>query len=346
MAEDKPLPPSQKKLREARKKGQVPKSRDFVSAMVTLAAIGFVIMRADHAFDRFTALIAATGDLVGQPPAEALTEIHGQLVLAAMDVIAPLLGLVVAAAVMTSIVATGGLALSLSPLAPKPQKLNPAQGVQNLVSTRSLLDVLKSLLKLALIAAIATTSIRASFAPLVQLPSCGLICAAPVLRAALYALVGASAAVLLVFGLLDFGLQRWLFMRDQRMTHSEAKNEHKETEGNPEIRRAHARERREAAHLRAGLNEATFVIVGGRFAVAMRYSKVDTKVPIAVARAEADAALDLVHDARERKLPIVHDPNTARQVFLKTPIGKRIPRELYEPVVICMNQANDMNQTT
>ena len=338
MADDKPLPPSAKKLRDARKKGQVPKSRELVSATVTLAAIAFITSCAATAFGRFVELIGSTGDLLDRPLMAALSDLAPQLFAAASQLVVPLLGLVVVSAIIASIVATGGLALSLSPLAPKPEKLNPAAGLKNLFSSSNLLDVLKSMIKLVPIVMIASESLREALTPLLRLPACGLSCANSVLTASVRTLVGASAVVYLVFGLLDLGLQRWQFMRQQRMSHSEMKNERKESEGNPEILREHRRERMASFHMRSGLSEATFVISGGGFAVAMRFSKIDAKVPIAVARAEADNLPSFLQAARQRKLPVVQDGSTARKVFEKTAIGARISRDLFEPVVLCMQQ--------
>jgi type III secretion protein U len=163
-------------------------------------------------------------------------------------------------------------------------------------------------------------------------------CSAPLLRSSLTPLVGGSLVVFLAFAIGDLLLQRWLFRRDMRMSLTDKKNEAKNTEGNPLVRKAHKRERREASSMRLGMHEATFVIAGSRVAVAMRYSVVDTRVPMLVARTEADQLLAFIRAARRRNLPIVHDSDIARALFEQVEIGKRIPRELFQPVIDCMNQ--------
>jgi type III secretion protein U len=341
-SEDKPLPPSAKKLRDARKKGQVAQSKDFVSAVVTLATIGFVAAWASGTFALFTGLINSAGNLSNEPSAVALPALSSQIVTAAANVLGPLFALLVLSAIMASVIATGGPALSIDPLIPKPQKLNPVEGFKKLFSIRGLLEVLKSVFKLGIIAAIAVEIIRNSLATLVELPSCGLGCSAPFLRASLLPLLGASAIVFLLFGFADFGLQRWLFIRNMRMSLTEMKNERKNSEGNPLIRNAHRRERRDASQLRAGMNQATFVVSGARLAVAMRYSAADTRVPISVARAEGDDVLSFIQAARKLKLPIVYEPNTARALFNKVQIGTTIPRELFQAVINCMQHADAM----
>jgi type III secretion protein U len=341
-SEDKPLPPSEKKLRDARKKGQVPQSKDFVSSMGTLAAIGFIAARVSSTFDLFAGLLDSADDLLDQPIAVALHTFSSQILVTAVNIVAPLFVLLLLSTVLASFIATGGPALSLEPLMPKPQKLNPVEGFKKLFSIRSLIELVKSLFKLVVIVTIAYFIIRDSLAALVELPSCGLECSAPFLRASLLPLVGSCVIVFLVFGFADLGLQHWLHIRDMRMSLTEQKNERKNTDGNPLIRSAHKRERREASRLRAGMNQATFVVTGARVSVAMRYDAKDTRVPMPVARAEGDDVLDFIQDARRHKLPIVHDPRTARAIFDDVQIGETIPRALLQTVIACMNEADAM----
>lgn len=342
-SEDKTLPASAKKLRDARKKGQVAKSKDLVSAAVTLAAFGFVVMQWDSIALRFTGLIDRTGELSGEPLSRALPVLVSQIGETAAMTIGPLLLFLVLAVTLSSVISTGGLVLSVDPLLPKLQKLNPAQGVKNIVSTKGLLEVLNSLLKVALVGTIAFYVVRGTLQSLVDLPTCGLGCTGLVLHGAMLPLAAAGILVFVVFGLADMFLQRWLFLREQRMSHTEKKNEHKNSEGNPLIKGAHNRERREASQTRAGLNQATFLVTGARVVVAMRYSAIDTRVPMPVARAETDDVTRFLQDARRLRLPAFHDPETARALFDKVAIGHIIPRELFQPVIMCMKHLELLN---
>lgn len=342
-SEDKSLPASAKKLRDARKKGQVAKSKDFVSATVTLAAIGFVVMQWDSIAARFTALIDRAGELSDKPLAVALPVMTSQIAETMATIVGMLLLFLVLAAMLSSVISTGGLVLSLDPLLPKLQKLNPAEGVKKIISVKGLIEVVKSLFKLVLVGVVGFAIIRSSLQGLVDLPSCGLGCTGYALRGSMLPLAAAGCVIFLVFGAGDMFLQRWLFMRDQRMSHTEKKNEHKNSEGNPLIKGAHKRERREAANKRAGLNQATFLLTGARIAVAMRYSSADTRVPMPVARAEADDVTRFVQDGRRLKLPVLHDPDIARALFEKVAIGHTIPRELFQPVIMCMKRLGMLN---
>lgn len=339
-SEEKTLPASAKKLLEARKKGQVAKSRDFVSAVVTLAAVGYVLAQWNSISARFVGLIIRTGDLSTLPLSRALPVLTSQIVQTALSVLAPLLLVVLMAAILASVIATGGLVVSFHPVIPKFEKLNPAEGMKKLFSSKGLVELVKSLFRLILLAAIAFGIIRASLQGMVDLPTCGIGCTGYALKASMLPLTGAGMLVFLASGIGDLFLQRWMFLRDQRMSHTEKKNEHKDSEGNPLIKSAHKRERREAGKRRSGLNQATFLLTGARIVVAMRYSAVDTKVPMPVGRAEHDEVTQFIQDGRRLGLPILHDPDTARALFDKVPIGQAIPRDMFQSVIMCMKSLN------
>ncbi len=337
-SEEKTLPPSAKKLREARRKGQVPKSKDFVSALVTLAAFGFVISQFPQVAARFIGLLGQAGAVADQDVATTRAElVSAAIQLFALAVI-PLLLLLVLIAIGSSVIAAGGPVFALDPIIPKLTRLNPAEGIKKIVSARGFIEVGKSLLKLVMLVTLAVTTIRGSLQAMVELPSCGLRCAGPILRGTMLPLVSAGVLLFLVVGAADLLLQRWLFRRDQRMSFTERKNEHKNTEGNPLIKGAHKRERRESAKLKSGLREATFVVTGRRVAVAMRYSTSDTRVPMPVARAGYDDVVMCVQVARKLKLPTIHDHEAARALFDKVAIGHTIPRDLFNPVIGCMKR--------
>ena len=337
-SEDKSLPASPKKLRDARKKGQVAKSKDLVSAAVSLAGFGFVITQWNAITERFTALIERTGELAAEPLNRALPVLVSEIGEVSVTTIGSLFLFLVVAVVLSSVISTGGLVLSLDPLLPKLQKINPVQGIKNIVSIKGLLEVVKSLIKLTLVGSVSFYIVRGAFQDLVDLPSCGLACTGAVLHSTMLPLAAAGIVVFVVFGVADLMLQRWLFLREQRMSHTEKKNEHKNSEGNPLIKSAHNRERREASRTRVGLKQATFLVTGARIAVAVRYSAIDTRVPVPVAHAEADDVINFLQEGRRLRLPALHDPQTARALFDKVAIGHTIPRELFQPVIMCMKQ--------
>lgn len=340
-SEEKSLPPSAKKLREARKKGEIAKSREMVTAVATVAGFGVVAARASASADRFADILRAAGDATERPFWPALRALTGRLAVLGAEVLLPLLAILFAAIVLTNLVVNGGLVASADPVKPKLERLDPIQGVKRMFSLRNLIELLKNLAKLALVLAVTVALAEAAIPALVQLPACGLRCAPPVARALPGALLAASCVLFLAVGFLDIGLQRFLFRRDMRMTRTEAKRERKEMEGDPLIKRQHRREQRAAtqSRARAGLRNATFVIRSADMAVAMRFRPPDAQVPILVARARAEAADALAEEARRLDLPLVFDPATAAAVAARLKVGSMIPKDMFNPVIACMRQA-------
>ena len=341
-SEEKTLPPSAKKLNESRKKGQVPKSRELVTAVLTVTAFGVLALRGPAAFDQLRAELGAVGSLAtDQPFSTALGTIAWQLGIVAAGVLGPLFALLVAGVVVGNIAVNGGLVLALDPVLPKLERLDPVEGFKRLFALRSLIELVKTLVKLTLVLTTAFLLLRGALAPLVQQPSCDLACAPGLLRDLLQPLLIAACLGFLVVGTLDIGIQRWLFRRDMRMTRTEQKRERKEQEGDPLLKRHHKREQRSAAQsrMRAGLRNATFVVRSGTVCCAMRFAPPDAQVPIMVARARDEAASLLTAEARRRGVPVVYNPAVAAALDGQLKVGMMITKAMFPSVIACMREA-------
>jgi len=342
-SEEKTLPASPKKLRDARKKGQVAHSREMVTAIVSVAAFGYLFFRAGALFEglRDGALVA--GATVGEPFADTAGRLATLLGMQFLWMVGPFVGALLAAAVLTNVAVNGGALASLDPVLPKLDRLDPIAGFGRLFSMRNMIEMVKSVLKVVLVGAVACLIIALSLQALVEQPSCGLGCAAPLLRGLLRPLLIAACGCFLVLGGFDIGLQRWLFGRDMRMTKTEQKRERKEMEGDPLIKRQHRREQRAALHatVRTGLRNATFIVRSGELALAFRFAKPDAMVPVLVARAVADAAPVLLEEARAAGIPVVLDADSARALS-RMKVGHMVDKEFFQSVIACMREAGVM----
>ncbi len=341
-SEEKNLPPSDKKLKDSRKKGQIPKSREMVGAVVTVVAFAVLAVRLPALSDQFLAALDATGKLApDQPFAAALPALLSPVLLATAGLLGPLLLLLVAAGIVTNIVVNGGLVVAFDPLMPQMSRLNPAEGFQRLFALRNIIELVKTLAKLALTVTTAYLLLRGTLSPLVEEPSCGLACAPAMLRGLLQPLLIAACLGFLVIGACDIGIQRWLFQRDMRMTRSEQKRERKEQHGDPQIIRHNKMERRQSAssRMRAGLRNATFVVRSAEVSCAMRFAQPDAGVPILVARAKAEMAGQLVEEARRRDIPVIYDPALAALLDGQLKVGMMITKAMFPPVIACMRSA-------
>jgi type III secretion protein U len=337
-SEEKTLPPSAKKLVEARKKGQIAHSKEMVTAVVSLAAFGYLFIRLPSIFSFLEDGLLAVPDALALPLDQAVPAVAGRLGTDLLWSITPLIGLVVAAAVLGNVVVNGGLLSALDPVLPKMERLNPIDGFKRIFAVKSLIELLKSVLKLLVVGVLTALTLGQALQALVELPSCSLACAGPAFGGLMQRLILTVSAFFLILGGLDIGLQRWLFRREMRMTKTEQKRERKDSEGNPTIKRSRSRDRR-IGGAKTGLRNATFVIRSADAALALRFAPSDAKVPVLVARGLQDGALPLIDEARTLGLPIVFDAEAAAAIATRLKIGDMIRQDMFQAVIACMHEA-------
>lgn len=340
-SEEKTLPPTPRKLRQARRRGEVARSKELVTAVVTLTAFGTLGFTVPRAFERFGDVLRTAAALEDHPFGAALRLLLPRLAWAGLEALGPLLVLVVGIAALTGIASNGGLVFAAGQVAPKFERLDPVKGFGRLFQLRSLVELAKNGLKLAVVGGVCTLLLRDAAGALMQQPACGLPCVPSVMRDALLPLLAGCCGAFLALGLLDVVMQRWLFRRDMRMTRSEHKRDRKDSEGNSELLAQRKRERREDAQLgaRTGLRHATFVIQSMDTALAFRYVRGDTNVPILVARASKENASKLATKARRSGLPIVFDPDAVATIACVAQMSRMIPRTAFVPIIRCMKEA-------
>ena len=339
-SEERNLQPTPRKLRQARRRGEIARSKELVTAVTTAAAFGTLALTLPRAFDRFADTLRTTAALEGEPFIVALRLLAPRVAWAGLEVLGPLLVLVVGAALLAGIVGNGGLVFAAGQVAPKLERLDPVKGLGRLFKLRSLVELLKSAVKLAVVLGVSAIMLRQAVGALVQQPACGLACLPGILREALLPLLGGCCGAFFLLGLFDVALQRWLFRRDQRMTRSEQKRDRKDSEGNPELQARRKRERQQDAQLgaRTGMRHATFVVRSRSEALAFRYVRGDTNVPVLVARAKVQGAPEFAAEARRRGLPVVFDQEAAAAAST-VQVGRMIPRTAFAPLIRCMREA-------
>jgi type III secretion protein U len=343
-SEEKTLPASDKKLRDARRKGQVPHSKDFVSALTFVAVIGCVLLGWPGTMDQIRRLI----DVVATAGARPFTDVAAQA-LAIVGTVLLRLSLLLAAAITVAAAlggtaATSGPVFSFEPLQPKLERINPVEGLKRLFSVKGLIEFLKLLLKVVILAPILWLVLRGTVQAFFEGPACGVGCLGPMLLAAVTALLRPSAVCLIVFGILDLILQRRLFLREMRMTQTEAKREHKNMEGDPHIRHAQQRLRRQLAgrSVRIGLRHATFAVFDRQQIVALRFKPDEMSAPFVVAKGRGENAMRMIADTRRRYVAIAED-KTLTALLYRQEIGTPIQVELFGPVATAMRQSGAMD---
>ena len=323
-----------KRLRDARKKGQVSNSRDMVLAATTSVALLYLWFGAAWINEKLQRLLTLPGETYGLPFEQAAGLLAAEAMDAMVGILVPLLVIVLLMAFVTSMIVIGGLVISGEPIKPNLSRIDPISGFTKIFSLRNLIEFLKSLIKVTLMAAIITAVSLVGLDALVKVPLCGVGCASAVFGALTKPVIAIAIILLLFFGLLDIGVQRWLFLRDMRMTKTELKRERKDLEGDPQIRSARRREQRAIAGGAAvGVRHATLILTDGYgIAVGLRYVRNETPVPLIVCKGRKDKARDIVNAAQRQGTPLVADAGLAETLSKGTPMGSAVPEALFKEV--------------
>jgi len=333
--ESKTEAPSQRRLDEARREGDVVRSPD-VSAFATLAAAAAVAILGGGAIAH--GLAARLLPFIAHPDLFDLSGRGGPLLLGQVVQAAAPAGVVLLAAAAAGAAGSliqHGLLWVPKKLAPDASKLNPIKGLERLFGVDGLVAFAKSLAKLMMIAATTWWVLKPRASALQGLvaldPAALLPFAAELLRALLL-------AVLVVLGVtagLDWLWQRQRYMQRLRMSREELKQDAKETDGDPHIkaRLKQLRAARAKSRMMQAVPKATVVIANPtHYAVALRYVQGETAAPLCVAKGVDSLALRIREVAEGAAVPVVEDPPLARALYAAMNVDEAIPREHYEAV--------------
>lgn len=334
MSDEKTEKPTQKRLRDAKKKGQHAKSQDVTAAVVLLAVTVCLAAAASMTAGRLAAVVSRLLDDLGQ--VRGSTELMPSLVAIAGEGILCILPFVFTAlfAGIAGSAMQVGLNFSMEPVTPKFDKLNPAQGLKKIFSMKSVIELVKTIVKAAAMVAVlwkVITGLLPALMSSAYLPPASI--AAAGWDAVLHLVFGALVLFLIV-GPLDFGIQKFQFLKDQRMSKDEVKREHKESEGDPQLkgkRKQIAREIANSAPKQTVPGASVVVTNPTHYAVALRYVPGETAVPIVVAKGVDEEAAVIRQLAQEHRVPIVADPPLARALYT-LPLHDPIPERMFEAV--------------
>ena len=246
----------------------------------------------------------------------------------------PFLGLV-ALVIVIALAAQGGVTLTAEPLRPKFERISPKAGFKRLLSTQSLVDTAKAVLRLVALSLLMWQIMAGEIARFLTGTSRSPVPAGHELGAALLLLVRLAALLGLVVGIGDYAYQRWKVGKQLKMTKDEVKRENKNTEGDPMLRgrrrQIHARVSRNK--MLAAVGEASVVVVNPtHISVALSYAS--GAVPKVVAKGEDELALRIREKAFEAGVPVVECRPLARLLNEVIEVGDEVPAHLYEAVAI------------
>lgn len=332
-SEQKSLPASDKKLRDARKKGQVSSSRDLISGFGLLAMILYLLLDWPVLRDQVLVLVDLVSRLSTEPFGTALRVAIPAAMTLVWIAVAPAVAILILTSVTVGMIGTYGPVFSFDTIKPNVEHINPAAGLKRIFSLRNAVEFTKSALKVAALGTVFFFVLRAWLQPMFHAANCGEHCMVPLLIDALKPIISVAVLAFVAIGIFDTGLQRWLFLRDMRMTKTEHKRERKDLEGHPLILRERHRERLRQGSLvgRLGLPAATVVIAGEGEVAGLRYHARTAPLPIIVMKARGERASAMREEAATLGIPVVHNKALAAGL-VQHAVGDHLKQEFFADV--------------
>ena len=329
--------PSQKKLEEARKKGQIPASRE-LNHFFMMGAFLFFVLTLGPKMARET--LEFLKPFITQPDhyemsAGGVIQIMNDVVIGLLTVLLLPFLLTFAAALAPAILQRK-IVFSAEHIMPKFSKLSPLAGFGRLFGMKALVEFLKNLLKISVVGAIATIVVLPYRA---QLPKLLHSSSNTTLLDYSQSIAGKMLTSVCIFlfllSIIDYLYQRFIIIKSLRMSKHEMKEEYKQQEGDPHIKQKLRQIRRERAKKRmmANVPKADVIITNPtHFAVALRYDAATMQAPVLLAKGADEVAARIREKATSHKIPIIRNPPLARILYDTTEIDDEIPIEHYQAV--------------
>lgn len=339
MAEDdqeKSEEPTSKRLEKSRSEGQVLQSQE-VKNWATLMGLSLSVIAAGPWIiqNMYPKLIP----FLQSPHAMDLDPRHMQIILA--DLIShmglwlmPVFLVAIIAAVLSN-VSIAGLVYSPSKMSPKLNRLDPIKGAKKIVSLQSIVEFVKDIAKLCIVAAVGFSLVVPLLKDVSTLAGIEVFAILDRMWSIAAAIIVGTTAVMTVVAFFDFFYQKYTYIKGLKMSKQEVKDENKNAEGDPQVKARLRRIRMERARQRmmAAVPEADVVITNPtHYAVALSYKLEEMGAPIVVAKGLDAVAFRIRAVAEEHEVPIVENPPLARALYATVDIDQEIPEEHYKPV--------------
>ena len=335
--EDKQFEATHQKLEKARKEGQVVKSKDFSTAVALIVMFMGIYALSPFIWDQIAKLFVVVYEQIPNAHLEKIgyPYLLTISIIPTVLIIGPILFLAWFIAIAADIIQVGPL-FTTKPLEPNFEKLNPTKYFKNLMNPKTVFELVKNIIKVALLGLIGWMVYKEHFPQILQLAQIdnqfailiqfGKLVTEFVFKA-MMAFLAISAA--------DYGMVKWKFLQDQKMSFKEIKDEFKNTEGDPNVKAA-LRQRRQQMLQQSMMDEvpnADFVVTNpAHVACALKYNKEENESPKLVAKGSELFAKKIIEVAKEAGVPVIENPPVARAIFRLVEINKEIPPNLYKAV--------------
>lgn len=325
--------PTDKRKQDSRKKGEIARSRELNTLAIVLAGTGGLLMFGGAIGQRIMRMMeknfSFSREMLFDERSMAISLLQSAQM--AADALIPLFFVLLLAAIIGP-VSLGGWLFSMESLAPKFSRMNPLAGLKRMFSMKAIVELLKALGKFIIVLTVALFVLAQARAELIQIAS------EPLEMAIVHSLQIVAwsalwlACSLVIIAAVDVPFQIWDSKKKLKMTKQEVRDEHKDSDGKPEVKGRIRQLQREMAERRmmSAVPEADVIITNPtHFAVALKYDAENGQAPVLLAKGGDHTALKIREIANEHKIIVLESPALARAVYYSTELDQEIPAGLY-----------------
>ncbi|MBP7451399.1 MAG: type III secretion system export apparatus subunit SctU [Ottowia sp.] len=341
---DKTEKPTPKKLKDARKKGDITKSKDITSTAGMLVILMLAALVLPVVGDQVASLVRSSFDLIHEPFALAAPRLGRQAGLTLLMVVAMVVAPVALVGALVEFIQAGPV-MTTEKLKPKAENMNPAKGLKRMFSMDNLIELIKSILKTALVGTIAWLVMRKVLPDLPLLVSGRPENVGAALWQTTWLLLAWAGGSFVLVSAMDLAWQRYSFSKKMRMSMRDIRREMKDAEGDPHLKGQRKQLQQEWAQQgasNAAANAHVLVVNPTHVAIAISYDRETCPVPTVTAKGEDDDALAMRQAAQEAGVPVLRNIDLARSLLAEAEPGEIVPAELFDIIATVILWAQEV----
>lgn len=331
---EKTEPATPKRLRDARKRGDVAKSRDLTGTLGLAFSMVLITFALGQGIERLAALTIDAMS-IQDLPFDVIAQQLSHSAITTFLVLSALILLPIALfGMLVEFLQTGPI-FALEKMQPKLENLNPAAGIKKMFSMDNLIELLKTLGKTAVLAIIGWFVIRGAIGPLMNLPANEPMLIITAVKSMAIQLFGWTLGVFIAIMALDAAYQQHAYAKKMRMSVQDIKKEHKDNEGDPMLkgqRKQLQQEWSQESANNSARSASVMVVNPTHIAIAIRYDKEDMPVPTVTAKGQDEQARAMRDAANDAHVPVLRNQQLARRLLAEVDEGDVVPRELFDVV--------------
>ena len=338
--------PTAKKIREAREKGDVAKSKDFTQTVLIVAIFGYLVANGPALVDDLARIILMPFPYIGADFNGAINDLIDDFASEVVSFLMPFLLIVLVLGIFSETVQTG-LLISFEAIMPSAKKLDVVANVANIFSKKNLIEFLKSVFKIGVLSSVVYSLVLESLPLLMHVPYYGMAELGAVFGEIIKALIIKVGLAYAVIALADFAWQRFEYTKKLMMSKDDIKQEYKGMEGDPQIKHQRKQLHQEMLQndaVQQSRKASVLVTNPTHLAIALRYDEGEIPLPLVLAKGEGALAQKMIDAARESGVPVMQNIPLAHALFNDASVSQYIPSELIEPVAEVLKMVRELSR--